>query len=86
MFDYKNGKMGYVRYKNLLMRIIKALSLNDEHRLHDCRTHFVTQAKLYKVDDYAIKRLVGHSIKDITEKIYTKRDIDWLRTEIEKIK
>lgn len=37
-------------------------------------------------DEYAIKYMVGHSIADITERVYTKRDPDRLRTEIEKIK
>ena len=30
--------------------------------------------KKYKVDEYAIKYMVGHEIQDITEKVYTKRD------------
>lgn len=37
------------------------------------------------LDEYAIKYLVGHNIRDITEKVYTERDIEWLRSEIEKI-
>ena len=37
------------------------------------------------VDEYVIKLLVGHKITDITESTYTKRDIEWLRTELEKI-
>ena len=43
-------------------------------------------AKKYKVDEYAIKYMVGHEISDLTEKIYTKREISWLKEEIEKIK
>ena len=42
--------------------------------------------KKYEVDEYAIKHMVGHSITDITEKVYTKREIDWFRKEIEKNK
>lgn len=30
--------------------------------------------------------IVGHAIKDITERVYTDRDLKWLRNEIEKIK
>ena len=30
------------------------------------------------VDEYAIKKMVGHEIYDITEKVYTKRDPQWL--------
>ena len=62
------------------------LNISKEHRPHDGRAHFITQAKKYNVDEYAIKRIVGHSIKDITELIYTQRDIDWLVNEMEKIK
>lgn len=48
--------------------------------------HFVTMAKKYNVDEYAIKYIVGHSIQDITEKVYTQRKIEWLKNKIEKIK
>ena len=43
-------------------------------------------AKKYEVDEYAIKYMVGHKIADITEKVYTQRELNWLKTEIEKIK
>lgn len=42
-------------------------------------------AKKNKVDEYAIKYIIGHAITDITEKTYTKRNIEWLKEEIEKI-
>lgn len=76
----------YARYSDGLENIIKTLGLNSDHRPHDARKQFVTMAKKYNVDEYAIKKLVGHSISDITEKIYTDRDVEWLRNEIEKIK
>lgn len=47
---------------------------------------YITMAKRDGVDEYAIKRIVGHRIKDITEEVYTDRSIEWLRSEIEKIK
>jgi len=56
-----------------------------EHRPHDCRKTFITRAKEHGMNEYAIKRIVGHAIKDITESLYTDRSIDWLRTEICKI-
>lgn len=52
---------------------------------HDRKT-FITLAKKYKVDEYAIKYIVGHQINDITEKTYTEREFSWLVEEIEKIK
>lgn len=61
------------------------LALNPKHRPHDGRKHFVTMAKKYNLDEYAIKRIVGHYISDLTERIYTERSISWLKAEIEKI-
>ncbi len=76
----------YTRYRNSFLKIVELLNLNPAHRLHDCRKHFVSMAKKYKVDEYAIKYMVGHTISDITEKVYTERDPNWLHEEIEKIK
>lgn len=81
-----NIKLTYARYQKAFERIRDELKLNPEHRPHDGRTHFVTMAKRYGVDEYAIKYMVGHKISDITEKVYTRREFAWLREEIEKIK
>jgi integrase len=78
--------LNYNRYQKGFIRICEELNLNPIHRPHDGRTHFVTSAKKYGVDEYAIKYMVGHKISDITEKVYTKREFDWLKQEIEKIK
>lgn len=76
----------YDKYQQRFVRICEALDLNSAHRPHDPRKHFVTMAKKYKVDEYAIKRIIGHRISDITERVYTERDTGWLYEEIEKIK
>lgn len=81
--DYR---MTYDKFKSRYKNILNALELNPAHRPHDGREHFITQAKLFKVDEYAIKYMVGHAITDITEKIYTEREFSWLQTEIEKIR
>ena len=73
-------------YQKGFTRIRTELNLNPEHRPHDGRTHFVTAAKKAGVDEYAIKYMVGHKISDITEKVYTKREFEWLKEEIEKLK
>ena len=75
----------YKAYHTEFGNVMKTLDLSPNHRPHDCRKHFVTLAKRYNVDEYAIKRIVGHRISDITEAVYTQRDPDWLRKEIEKI-
>jgi len=81
-----NMKLTYDKYQKRFIRVRDELKLNPQHRAHDGRVHFVTAAKKYGVDEYAIKYIVGHAINDITEKIYTKRNVDWLKDEIEKIK
>ena len=82
----KNITLNYNRYQKAFERIRIELNLNPDHRPHDGRKHFVTMAKKYGVDEYAIKYMVGHKISDITEKVYTEREFQWLREEIEKIK
>lgn len=80
-----NIKFTYDKYQKRFMKIRDILNLNPQHRAHDGRMHFITTAKKYNVDEYAIKYMVGHSISDMTERVYTKRDITWLSSEIEKI-
>ena len=75
----------YPRYQKGFARLREELQLNPGHRPHDGRKHFVTMAKKYGVDEYAIKYMVGHKISDITEKVYTQREFSWLEKEIAKI-
>lgn len=87
--DGRNGRstmLTYLRYKKGFVMIRDELKLNPSHRPHDGRKHFVTVAKKAGVDEYAIKYLVGHKISDITEKVYTQREFEWLKTEIKKIR
>lgn len=77
--------MSYDTYKKYFYQAIKEMELNEEHRPHDPRKTFVTLAKKYNMDEYAIKRIVGHAIGDLTEDRYTERSIEWLKEEMEKI-
>lgn len=79
----KAAPIAYSCYLTGLKRFWK--KYNKQHLLHDGRVHFVTMAKRNNVDEYAIKRIVGHKIDDLTERVYTKRDIEWLKSEISKI-
>lgn len=80
------GMFTYDKYQKRFAKLVKELGLNPEHRAHDGRVHFVTMAKKYEMDEYAIKYIIGHKIQDLTERIYTDREIEWLKTEMQKIK
>jgi len=82
----KTFMLTYERFIIAYAKIRDELNLNPDHRPHDGRKHFVTMAKKYNVDEYAIKYIAGHHISDITEKVYTQREPSWLKEEIEKIK
>lgn len=80
-----NLKLTYDKYRHRFDKIIKRLRLNEEHRAHDGRVHFITKAKQCGLDEYAIKYIVGHAIIDVTESVYTHRSIEWLCQEMQKI-
>ena len=83
----RNGmKMTYDKYAYRFNTVIlEHFKMNPDHRPHDPRTTFITMAKRAGVDEYAIKRMAGHKIQDITEGTYTDRDIEWMREDLEKI-
>ena len=71
-----------LKYENYYAELKKRY---PNHKPHDPRKTFVTLAKKAGVNEYAIKRIVGHAIEDITENIYTERDIKWLCEEASKL-
>ena len=79
------NKMDVKTYRIKYNQVIKDLRLNPEHKAHDPRKFFVTEAKKYQLDEYAIKLIIGHAIEDLTERVYTERSFDWLYSEILKI-
>lgn len=82
--DQNDTKMTYNRYSWFFSEAMKSVGF-EGHRAHDPRKTFVTMAAKYNVDRYAIKMIVGHAITDVTEKVYTERDPEWLKEEINKI-
>lgn len=84
--EVPNVQLTYDVYRRRFEKLVSELNINPEHRLHDPRKTFITLAKKYNVDEYAIKKIVGHTISDITEAVYTDRNTEWLHEEIKKIK
>lgn len=76
--------MTYDKYRARFKTVIEKFKMN--HRPHETRHTFITLAKENNMDEYIIKLIVGHAIKDITEKVYTHRTMEQLNKEIEKMK
>lgn len=86
LFITESGnRFDYFAYRYRFSQVLNRLGINADHRPHDPRKHFITTAKKYKVNEYAIKKIVGHDISDITEKIYTDRDSEWVKHEMLKM-
>lgn len=87
LFNDVNGQQGtymtYDKYRKRFQKVMDRLKMT--HRPHETRHTFITKAKSCNVDEHILKLIVGHSEKDITEKVYTHRTIDQLKAEIEKI-
>ena len=56
------------------------------HHPHETRHTFITKAKACGMDEYILKLIVGHSIADVTERVYAHRTVEQLKSEIRKIK
>lgn len=81
----KRVAVPYTTYSHRFSTALARSNINAEHRPHDPRKQFVTMAKRYNMDEYAIKRIAGHKINDVTEAIYTDRSVEWLYQEISKL-
>ena len=58
----------------------------NRHTPHDCRHTFSSLCEKYEVKENDRKRMLGHKFQDVTNAVYGHRDLEELRTEIEKIK
>lgn len=87
LFNDETGQQGtymtYDKYRKRFSKVMTRLKLN--HHPHETRHTFITKAKEAHVDEYILKLIVGHAIRDITEKTYTHRTMEQLHNEICKI-
>jgi len=73
-------------FRNRMYAALDELGIT-RHTPHDCRHTFSALCEKYKVRENDRKRMLGHSFAgDITNQVYGHREIEDLRTEIEKIK
>ena len=76
------------QYLSRFNKVVETLKFRTELTPHYTRHTFITMAKSIDVNmnEYILKLIVGHEIGDLTERVYTHREIEQLKTEIEKIK
>lgn len=75
-----------VQYRRDFNKALLSVGITSKHTPHDCRHTFATMLSNAGANPISIKRLMGHSSgNDVTEKIYTHKDIEQLRKAIEMI-
>ena len=70
------GPVSYEHYRNEFKALMKALDM--EHLPHDGRHTFASMADSAGMNKTAVKMIMGHSSKDITERVYTHKDVEEL--------
>lgn len=79
--------LSYGQYLNRFNNVIEILKFRQEITPHYTRHTFITKAKSRNVNmnDYILKLIVGHEIGDLTEHVYTHRELKDLQEEMELI-
>ena len=77
--------MTYDKYRSRFKKSMLRIGADGLYSPHCTRYTFITNAKSAKMDEYALKMIVGHEIGDVTEEVYTCREESFLQDEILKI-
>lgn len=82
----KGVGLSYDQYLSRFNKVIEVLKLRTELTPHYTRHTFISKAKATKMNEYILKLIVGHEIGDLTEHVYTHRELEELREEMLKLK
>lgn len=79
-----NTEGNFFTYSNYQQKKWKQImaQLELEHLPHDTRHTFASMADTYGLKKLCIKRIMGHESKDITDRVYTHKDISELLEQI----
>ncbi len=83
--NHEQKQMRYWNYYEERWKIIMEQLGMPDHRPHDCRHTFATLMDNAGANKVSIKRIMGHASKDITDKIYTHKDIEELKKAVDLI-
>ena len=80
----KNGKpYNYSTYCTIWKKIMK--QINAKHTTHDCRHTCATLLDNAEANENAKRRILGHATGDVTDTVYTHKNLKQLRKAINKI-
>jgi integrase len=77
-------QMSYFTYYDCKFKLIME-QLHLSHKPHDCRHTFATLMDNAGANKLCVKRIMGHASQDITDKVYTHKDLEELKKAIELI-
>ncbi|MEE1035403.1 MAG: tyrosine-type recombinase/integrase, partial [Agathobacter sp.] len=64
----RNNTLTYHKYRHAFRKVMDQLGM--KHSPHETRHTFISMLDTAGANHVCIKLLVGHSLKDITEKVY----------------
>lgn len=73
--------ISYTMYRKYFDAVCEKYGM--KHNPHECRHTFATRADNYGMNKVCIQRLMGHSSTNITDKVYTHKDVAELRKAID---
>lgn len=82
--NHEENQMKYWNYYEEKWKKIM-IQLEMEHLPHDCRHTFASLMDSAGANKLCIKRIMGHASKDITDKVYTHKDIEELKEAVNMI-
>lgn len=90
--DFKEGTISfngtrphdkYENFRTLFKNLMNHLKM--KHNLYDARHTFATLCNEFELNDYLVKKMMGHSCKDLTKDVYTHASIERLVNEVNKL-
>lgn len=84
---YHDGSkdISQAKYREHFNAALRSCGIQARHTPHDCRHTCNTLMDNAGVNRIARYKIMGHAGKDINEKVYSHKDLEELRKELEKI-
>ena len=83
--DETGNPYNYSKYRTLWNKIMQQINAKY-HSTHDCRHTCATLLDNAEANEYAKRRILGHATGDVTDTVYTHKNLKQLRKAINKIK